>query len=183
MRSGLQHRVQDSSVELRMLSYLDEYFCMSSPVTRCRGTCSTDHSRDHPHPISGNGSWERSMWRRRRRRKTCWESVPKPSPLEGGVSAPASAARRAAALAAPTGLCNGTPHNAEQKAPRGQINFKLDVKRWQLYMSRVGRKHRGFHFHARGTICLPNSTDSFWGSSFRWQMVIKLLFTLAIDSS
>lgn len=44
-----------SSVELRMLSYPAEYFCMSSPLTRCRGTCSTDHSRDHPHPISRNG--------------------------------------------------------------------------------------------------------------------------------
>lgn len=76
----------------------------------------------------------------------------------------------------------GPPSTRAERA-LGQINFKLDGKRWQLPMSRAGREHRGFHFHVHGTICLPNSTDSFWGSAFRWQMIIKLLFTLAVDSS
>lgn len=158
-------------------------FAGSSPWTHCRGTCSTDHGWAHPHPISRNGSWEWSAWRRRRKGQTCFESIPKLNTLEVSVSAPASAAHQAAALAAPTSLCIGTPHNAEQRVPRGQTNFKLDVGRWQLSMSPAGRKHRGFHFHAQDTICLPNSADSFWGSSFRWQMAIKLLFTLAVDSS
>lgn len=66
---------------------------------------------------------------RRQRGKTCFEGISKPSTFEVSVSVSATATHQAAALKAPTGLCNGTPHNAEQKVPRGQINFKLDVKR------------------------------------------------------
>lgn len=165
---------QHSSVEPRTLCYLDEAFCRRQHINslqRClqhqpqQGLFLSHLQKQLMGGKRVQGEEEEEdenvLWKRSQ----------------------ASTARQAAALAAPTGLCNGTPHNAEQKVPWGQINFKLNVKSWQLCMSRVGRKHRGFHFHVQGTTCLPNSTDSIWGSSFRWQMVIKLLFTLTVDSS
>lgn len=173
---------QKTDIDPRVFATRTNPISGSSPWTAWKGACSSNQSKDQPTPspemawgreLCGRGGGEGGRHALRAfPSQACWGGCPKPGTITGGSG-----------LTAPTGLCTGTPHNAEQSGPPGHSSAKLDVKRWQPNMSRVGRKHRGFHFHVQGTICLPNSNGSFWGHSFRWQMVIKLLFTLTVDSS